>query len=260
MAYTETLSPSSDNIYLGRGTIYFAPFSGTTNMGEIHLGNAKDISISFDSDKLTVMNYMQGLASTYKEIIRETTGTLSFNLYEYSMENLKLFTYSTESTLSQSTAAVTDEAVTARLDRWVALAYRDISLVTVQDVTDTTTYTLNTDYELDTFSGRIKALSTGSISDTAVLHVDYTYADAAITKLQLLQDTDISGLIRVKGAPAAGPTMEVIIWQSTISPSGDLSLITDDAGELSFEASIEADTTNHATEPYGVIYYYGISS
>jgi len=85
---------------------------------------------------------------------------------------------------------VTDEEVTiVALDTWYDLDYKRVQpgTVVVQDDSDTTTYTEGTDYAVDYGSGRIRALTGGSISASDVLHVDYTYDALRLGEMQGIQ-------------------------------------------------------------------------
>lgn len=100
------------------------------------------------------------------------------------------------STIAGNTISnVVDEAVTITvLDTFYSLAngFVQDNTVIVQDVTDTITYTEDTDYEIDYEDGEIKGLTGGAISATDVVHVDYDYAthDTVSTVISALISTD----------------------------------------------------------------------
>ena len=75
------------------------------------------------------------------------------------------------------TVAVSDEAVTASDDTWVAMANKYLTpgtaVVTLSG--GTPTYVEGSDYVIDYAGGRIMTLSSGDIADAASLEVDYTY-------------------------------------------------------------------------------------
>ena len=49
---------------------------------------------------------------------------------------------------------------------------------------------------------------------------------------------------------ASGPEYEIQIWRCALIPDGDLSMITEDWGELAFKIEVEKRETDHPTEPY----------
>ncbi len=73
--------------------------------------------------------------------------------------------------------SITNEVVVADLGVWVNLTQGRLTpdTVVVTDSTGVTTYTEGTDYVIDYAAGRLKALSTGGISDEDSLRVDYDY-------------------------------------------------------------------------------------
>jgi len=92
------------------------------------------------------------------------------------------------------TGTVTDEAVTADDDTWVALDYKRLTPGTVVVTTSPagTTYTEGTDYVIDYAGGRIKTLSGGSISDGASLLVDYTYTAVRKSEMAAIERGEIN--------------------------------------------------------------------
>jgi hypothetical protein len=85
--------------------------------------------------------------------------------------------YETYAGESGYTGTVTDEAVTADHDDWVALDYKRATpgTVVVTNSGGTVTYTEGSDYVVDYANGQIMALSTGSITNAQSLLVDYQY-------------------------------------------------------------------------------------
>lgn len=76
--------------------------------------------------------------------------------------------------VTQASATVTAESITAVVGDWVPIANRQVTSLVVKDSTDTTTYVAGTDYIADALGGFIQVLSSGSISAGDTLHVGYT--------------------------------------------------------------------------------------
>lgn len=78
---------------------------------------------------------------------------------------------------TNSISEVTDESATASSDTYIDLAnsYLLYGSVEVSDSSGSPTYRENVDYVIDYITGRLKTLSTGSISDASSLTVDYNY-------------------------------------------------------------------------------------
>ena len=62
-------------------------------------------------------------------------------------------------------------------DTWIQLAHMNIveGSETVMNLNDTITYTKGIDYEMDYMNGRIKVLSTGSMSNWTEYSISYIY-------------------------------------------------------------------------------------
>jgi hypothetical protein len=116
--------------------------------------------------------------SVSRAIIEETfptlvaTGLIDVGLMDSQVERMYYETFSGE---TGYTAAITDEAVTADLNEWVALAHARVTpgSVVVTNSGATVTYTEGTDYVIDYANGKIKAIAT--ITDGQSLKVDYGY-------------------------------------------------------------------------------------
>lgn len=127
--------------------------------------------------------------------------------------------------------------------------------ILVQDSTDTTTYVVGTDYEVDiTLSddkiGRIRIIETGSITAAEVLHVTYQYDALTWTQIAAFANTQIVGKLRFVSDNPAGQQQELEVWSVSLVPAGDTALIGDDWSTLGFTGEILKDETNHPLSPY----------
>ena len=124
------------------------------------------------------------VAEAFPELV--ATSIFDFGMINESPSRLYFETYTGETGYATS---VTDESVTADLGAYAAMAYKRITpgTVVVQDVTDTTTYVEGTDYIIDYANGELMALAGGSISDSDVLHVDYSYTAIRKGEMQSIE-------------------------------------------------------------------------
>jgi hypothetical protein len=149
-------------------------------------------------------------------------------------------------------ASVTAEAVTARLDKGVFMANRIVSAVVVQDDADLITYVLGTDYTLDARLGLITALSTGSIVDGDVLHVDYTYGAEAGYKIKGATQPLVKMAVFLDGKNMVdGASCYVTIHEATVSPESAVDFLADDFAEIELKGSMA--TPSGMTEPFTVV-------
>ena len=245
------LAPSTENYMLGRGVLYFAQFDANGNkLGELDLGSCSAFSLTLDTTKLEHYNPRAGLRVKDKEVITGLNATGSFTMEEYSKENLMLALYGSTAKLSQTSDSITDEAVTAYVDRWVKLANRVISDVVVTDSGGTTTYVEGTDYKIDATTGRLFILSNGSITDEQEILVDYSVGTVSYDTVRAFTQSKVEGFLRFIGDNQSGPNYEAEIWKCSIAPNGEINFLSEEWGSIPMTLNIEKDETNHPDEPY----------
>lgn len=134
---------------------------------------------------------------------------------------------------------VTDEAMTARHDKGVFLAHRNVSSVVVTNSTGATTYVLNTDYTLDARLGMITALSTGTITDAQALLVDYTYAAESGYKIQGATKPLVKMGVKLDGKNLVdGAACYVDIWETQVAPESAVDFLSDDWAEITLKGTM----------------------
>jgi len=248
-------SPNTDNYTLGKGVVFFDQLVSGVYQGERDLGNAPAFTFNIALETLEHFSSRGGLKAKDKEIISQITPGLAFTLDEVNKENLALLTLGDTTTVTQIAGTVAEEEVVAHLDLRFDLEYRQISSVVIMDETDTDTYIAGTDYVIDTTLsddkiGRVKVLSTGSITEGETLHVAYSYAGITYTNIAAFANTQIQGKLRFVSDNPAGQQQELEVWSVSLVPAGDTALIGDDWSTLGFTGEILKDETNHALSPY----------
>lgn len=157
---------------------------------------------------------------------------------------------------TQTSGSFADEAVTAKLDRWVRLANRKVSAVVVQNSAKTTTYVLGTDYELDLGMGLFRAKSTGAITaDQSLLVAGTKAAMTALPTMNLLQTSRFTGDMILGIDCENGAQFELYFPLAEIQPKGDLAVSTDGPMKTgAFSVKILKDTTSAAGTEWGTLY------
>lgn len=252
---SSTVTPG--NILLGRGELYFDRFDAVTGLatGERFAGNCTRFEVTTDDELRDKYSMAEATSPLILSVNVRRTMEVAITLDEADKSNLALALMGAEATLTQGSGTIvfpTGELVTARLDRWVPLVFRSVSSVVVKNSAETVTYALTTDYLVDAVTGRLYFVTGGAITAAQVLHVAYAYAAVSKDKVQQGTVNTITGSIRFIGRPAAGPQWEIQLWRVTITPDGAVAFLGDDYGEMPLKARVLADTTNHATEPYGI--------
>jgi hypothetical protein len=204
--------------------------SAGNSLGIIGPVNSDEISLSQEIEPLTQTSYMRNTyGQTRKSINLPQPSTININLMDQPADLLALAFLGDVTVINESAGGISAENVTAILDRWVPLANKRINTTlpadAVQDSTDTTTYVEGTDYEMNYELGMIRALSTGSIGDGDVLHVDYDKAAATGKQISAGTQSQIDCGILVDGInKATGEAVHVEIFEVALRPDGDIPL------------------------------------
>ena len=243
----------TDEYVIPRGIAYFDIFDDNGNLqGEIDLGNTSAATVSGSAENLEHFSSRGGLNEKDRDVPVSVNRTFSLTVDTVNMNNISLFLIGSLDQVIQANTPVVDEVLTVKLDHFYQLGQalnpagvRNVTAVVVQDVTDTTTYVLDTDYALDAAAGRIQILDTGSITEGEVLHVDYT--PAAETRDRVQADTKPkNGQLRIVADNPEGGNKDYLFPSVAMRPSGDMPIITSEASwaSMQFEVGIQKKDTN----------------
>lgn len=130
-------TPNTENYTLGKGVIFFNRRNEDGSYaGERDLGNATELTVSIEVEKLDHYSSRGGLRAKDKSVIAEIAPTLSFTLDEFDPENVALLFMGTTNEVSQSSSYVTDEVVAiGEKDRYYPLGNKFVGHYYL-DVTD----------------------------------------------------------------------------------------------------------------------------
>lgn len=247
-------TPSSDNLMLGAGVIFFDREDASGNKtGERHLGNCTSFSLTTEVEKVEKFSAMNKAKRLYKSVVKSIKATGKITLDEYDPANMALALLGSEGTVTQSSGAIstTPEAIVAKPGYAAKLNYFAVSDLVIKSSDGTTTYTENTDYIIQNAKAGVIFFPAGTtiVSGTTV-KATYSYAAATIPKIIGANVGKIEGYLRFVGDPTSGPAYLGDFWNVSISPDGELGFITDDWGSFSLNFECQDDTTNHPTDPF----------
>lgn len=273
-----TGTPNTRDYNLGRGVIYLAVLTAAGQAyGWRDVGNAPEFKLTMESETLEHKSSRSGLKSTDAEVVIDQSATCSFSLDEINHENLADF-------FSGDKNAPTNSAVagfaqwslipTLELKKGYWYDIRSSTGVRAYDV-DPTKLTLktsnavpvtlveNTDYTLDTETGRFFILTTSTVVDTAITNgEDITAtltADAGahlVDEVRILTKTTVKVALKfVASNPANNDAKtELQLHQISLKANGDFNLISDDWTVMPFTGKAEKNTTlGGASSPTGFI-------
>lgn len=258
------LAPSSENLLLGAGNVYFDRFdSNNASTGLRHLGLVDSFGITHSVETVEKKNAMDGSKATYAEVVTGSAAELAAVLTEFTPENLALAMMGKDGLYTQTAeATVTDRAVgpaaaAVKLDVWYDMGCLN---PTVSAVKQSSTPLNTSAYELNAEAGMIRLLSsyTGAnkgVEAAAITWSGSTPAIAAADKKQLvygLASGTIKGRLRYIAATnqTQGPRMMVDVWICGLTPDGELGFISDDFATFNLKGKVYADTSKPAGQQY----------
>jgi len=222
--------------YIGSGIVY---------INGRDVGNCSNVNFAIEQETQSQRNYRGG-GGNFASVTNITSVALSMELANFSNANLALAlrgvvdVVAAGSVVAENVTAVAGGlAETAKMIDMTDPA----TTVTVKDETDTTTYVQGTDYEV-TAAG-LKILSTGSITDGEVLHVDYDNKGTNVLEALVESGSEVrvvlDGINDATGKPV---TVKVHRWKP--SPTTGLGLISDSFATFTIEGEVLADETIQA--------------
>lgn len=194
----------------------------------------------------------------YGQVIASATlpgkTSIKLTLNQLDAENLAIAFLGSVTAASQASGTLSAAEVTAIQDRWVEIGKEQLSNVVVQDSTDTTTYVLGTDYELNARLGLIKVLSTGSIGNGDTLHISASYAEVNYQKITGADSPIIRTRLMLDGKNYVnGRNCKVVVKDARLKPTTEVDFLSDDFLPLELEGVCEIP--DGESTPFDINYY-----
>lgn len=236
---------TSSNYLSGQGVLLLATKDATTgepNSGFRPVGNVSALSIGNETTEFEHKESQSGIRAVDLTLTTEINVNVNFTMESLISENLALALKGAAANVAMG--SVTDEAITAYHDLWSPTDFIDISSVVLTDSGGITTYTVDTDYEVDPAAGAIRVLSTGTIADLASLLVDYSYG-AQETVNALTVSANPIRWARFHGLNTVDSDNPVVvdIFRMEVTPLAELALIQDEIAQMAIEATALSDST-----------------
>jgi hypothetical protein len=243
-------APNSSNVTLGRGSVLIDRFDASGGIqGYDHFGNAEKLSLSPTIEKLTLKSSMSGTATTYKEVVKSSEWRVVITGFEMSKRNMGLLFMGSEGAFTQAAdAAISAGALAAAADVRAGAIYstgkRNITVTAVEQ--GASTLVLNTDYEVySSAAGLIRILPGATVNTTDPITWDGSCAAITGTALPVIDGgvyNTVGGKIHYISANAAGPDREIVIYNCSLTPSGEIEMIGDDFLRFNLEGVVQDDS------------------
>lgn len=246
----------SSRAFLGGGDLYINRFDPTTGL---KLGRAGPFECSkFEVKANTELKEQVSKGrSTYGQVIESVAiqkpADLSVTLSEMDKDGLTLALLGSQVVINQGSGTITDEAITAKLDKWVSLSKQNFATAgfSVKHTSGTPTYVLGTDYLVNYRLGMVKVLSTGAILEGASIKVSGSYnaitgtSISGATQAQVRAEFVLDGINFADSLPVIVTAREVVM-----SPDSAFDFLADGFGEITMKGRMK--TPVGYSEPFTV--------
>lgn len=194
--------------------------------------------------------------TTYGQVIETVAiaqpSDLSIDLAEVNKESLAIALLGTTAALTQGSGTLADEALVAKLDKWVALS--KAALTGSQTVTHTSgspTYVEGVDYLVNKQLGWIKAIVGGAITDGQSLKVDTTYDAITGTEIKGSTQTQLRARFKLDGKNFADDLPCIVtVHEAVIAADAAFDFLGDDFATVTMPGRMKTPTGY--TEPFTV--------
>lgn len=173
-----------------------------------------------------------GTSSATGDVIRVDANTLGLSNITGTFEAGETLTGGTSTATATSTSAVTFDE-------------KDLAVSV-----SSTVMTKGTDYTVDGKSGRIVPVPGGAINDGDTLDWEGSCLAHSYSIMQGFKQTSIEGSFTYIPDVPEGNNIEMEFWKVSLSPTGDIGLISDEFMKIDFEGEILKDEVNHPDSPY----------
>lgn len=251
------LAPSSDNVMLGSGELFFARFSAAgVRDAYHHFGNCERFAIIPNVDFLSLNTSMDAGRGLYKRVARSVELNVEISSHEYALAGLAMALMGEESTFTQSLATTTATLTPAPvLGRFYKVAARNITGVSITQ--GTVTWAASTDYTIyDASAGviQVKEAASTAVATASPAVIIYTAATTSLSMIIGGTKTKIEGSLLFVPDPTTGPQYDVEIWRCAVNPTGEVSLIGNEFGQYTLQLAALNDAIGSyggsAAQPY----------
>ncbi len=254
------LAPHTKNLVIGGVSCWFQP---NKTGGFINLGTINRNSLNRKVTRGSQFTSADGVKSLFYTWLQERDMSFDVEAVETTKAILQMALLAdAPAAQSQASGSVSSETVVAKLDRGVRLAYRLTTALVLTNSGATVTYTVGTDYTIDTDTGMLTCLSTGTIVADQSLRASYTKGSmTSLTKMNLLQSSRFAGDFMFKVKAENGAKFEYYFPSVEVQPAAALEVNLDGPMKTgAFSVAVLEDTTATAGTEWGTCYELAVAS
>ena len=231
--------------FLGSGDLYYNRVVAGVDQGWLRFGNATKMEIKENAElKERISRQKNSYGQVLDSVAIKQPAEISVSLDDLDKDNLALVFLGDVVDAAVTGASATAESQTANIGRALKTDFRQISAIVIQDVTDTTTYVLDTDYTVDSAElGLITPLAGGAITEGDVLHIDYTYGSVAGDKVQGGTNSSVKVALMLDGENFADQSKVLVnVWESVLTPQTGVDFLSEDFTTLELNGTLNTPT------------------
>lgn len=243
--------------FLGAGDLYIARYNSST-------GTFDDFDGPFLASKMEVKpnSDLKEMSSKgrddYGQIIESVPlpkpADFNVTLSEVNKEALSMALFGSQTTYSQGSGTITNEAKVLKHGKWVELSKQNFATAgfVVTNTAGTTTYVLDTDYEVNYRTGMIRSLASGAISDGSTVHVDGSYNAISGTQIAGATQSQIRAKFKLDGKNFADDLPVIVdVYEAVLTPDNAFDFLANDFAEIQLKGRMK--TPAGKSEPFKVV-------
>ena len=227
---------------LAEGTLYVDRLEAGVYQGRVKWPGLAKLEIKPNSELVEQSSKDKGkYGQITASVAINKPAELSVTIADITPEALAMALQGTVSAYSQGSGTVTDEVVTAKLNKFIDLSKKNIATAgfVVTNSAANVTYVLGTDYTVNYAMGWLECLSTGAITEGQSLKVDFAYGAIAGNKVKGGTLAQVKGKLELDGVNLAdGTPLSVTIWEATLTADGAVDFMSDKMIELSMKGKM----------------------
>ena len=244
------MSAQSKYYNTGGGELFFTPITNGVLGSESAFGQTENVTFSSEIETLTHDNTEGKTIFEDMNILKKITGKIAIDTVEISPDMLSKAFLGTNNSTPIIADAITGTAslgfvTCTELDVAydIGVKHLDVGTIVVKDDTDTTTYTLDTDYTLTTKGDvtTITAKTGGAITALDVVHVTADNVAYSDIRIEAFMNSKLEGKLRFVSQSANGTSYTYTFHKVSLLASGDFMLKSpEELAKLSFEGAMLA--------------------
>lgn len=228
--------------FIGKGKVFMRIKGSAAKLRPI--GNVTELNVAINEDEKSLQEYQEAGGGKLNSVRRVKDAQVSMAMSDFNSENISLAVFGNASEVAG--ASVTDEPVTGYLGGLIRLANAGPSNVVLTSDPAGTTYTLDTDYTIN--SAGLYVLPGATFADGASLLANYDFGTQKVVQALMNSAQDYELVFAGLNEAQSGKAVVVDLHRIKFGATSGLPLIGDDFGSLPLTGEALKDTAKGGAE------------